>query len=54
MKRGLYGSARGERGVKRTPFHILLDAKQRKKLEALSREMKLSGAQVFRKLLEAA
>lgn len=54
MEKGLYKAGRGERGVDRTPFHVRLDEKQREKLEKLSRKMKMTGADVVRRLIEEA
>lgn len=45
---------RGERGVARTPIHVLLTLAQRKKLVALSRKAKLTASDVVRTLIEQA
>jgi hypothetical protein len=49
-----FRAGRGERGVTRKQFHILLSEKEMKKLVALSKRMKLTGADVLRKLIAEA
>jgi hypothetical protein len=45
---------RAKRGVPRKSFHILLEIQYMKKLVRLSRERRISGADVVRQLIEAA
>jgi hypothetical protein len=47
-------AGRAERGVERTPVHILLTKAQRDKLAKLSNKQRISAAEVIRRLLEAA
>ena len=50
----LFRGERGERGTERRPFHIRLSDKHRRKLVALSRKLRLTGADVIRALLDQA
>lgn len=45
---------RAKRGVPRTPFHILLDKEDAKKLEKLAKARKVSRADVIRSLISEA
>lgn len=53
-KAPFYRAKRGARGVPRHPFHIRLEETLLKKLVALSKKLRLTGADVVRKLIEEA
>jgi hypothetical protein len=46
-----YSAGRAQRGKPRVQFHLLLDEEHRQKLVALSNQLRLTGADVIRKLI---
>ena len=47
----LHTGSRAKRGEDRSPFHVLLNKRERKQLETLSKKMKMTGAAVIRLLI---